>query len=102
MPNLDEFRKLGLSDSMIEALEKKGFEKPSPIQALTIPFLLSGTKDVVGQAQTGTGKTGAFGIPIIENIVPGAGHVQAIIMAPTRELAVQVAEEISSLSIDNK
>jgi ATP-dependent RNA helicase DeaD len=101
MPNLDKFRDLGLSDQMIDALRKKGFEEPTPIQALTIPFLLKGTKDVVGQAQTGTGKTGAFGIPLIENIVPGSNHVQALIMAPTRELAVQVAEEISSLSPDH-
>jgi len=102
MPNLDKFRALGLSDHMIDALRKKGFEEPTPIQALTIPFLLSGTKDVVGQAQTGTGKTGAFGIPLIENIVPDLGYVQALIMAPTRELAVQVTEEISSLSPDHK
>ncbi len=102
MPNLDKFRELGLSDQMIEALRKKGFEEPTPIQALTIPFLLKGTKDVVGQAQTGTGKTGAFGIPLIENIIPDAGYVQAIIMAPTRELAVQVTEEINSLSADHK
>ncbi len=101
MPNLDKFRQLGLSDQMIEALRKKGFEEPTPIQALTIPFLLSGTKDVVGQAQTGTGKTGAFGIPLIENIVSGAGFVQALIMAPTRELAVQVTEELNSLSPDH-
>ncbi len=102
MPNLDKFRELGLSDQMIEALRKKGFEEPTPIQALTIPFLLKGTKDVVGQAQTGTGKTGAFGIPLIENIVPDSGYVQALIMAPTRELAVQVTEEINSLSPDHK
>ncbi len=100
MSTLSKFRELGLSDNMIEALRKKGFEEPTPIQALTIPFLLSGTKDVVGQAQTGTGKTGAFGIPLIENIVPGSGHVKALIMTPTRELAVQVTEEISSLCLD--
>ncbi len=102
MPNLDKFRELGLSDHMIDALRKKGFEEPTPIQALTIPFLLKGTKDVVGQAQTGTGKTGAFGIPLIENIIPDSGFVQALIMAPTRELAVQVTEEINSLSFDHK
>ena len=102
MPNLEKFRELGLSDQMIDALRKKGFEEPTPIQALTIPFLLKGTKDVVGQAQTGTGKTGAFGIPLIENIVPEAGFVQALIMVPTRELAVQVTEEINSLSQDHK
>jgi ATP-dependent RNA helicase DeaD len=102
MPNLDKFRELGLSDQMIDSLRKKGFEEPTPIQSLTIPYLLKGTKDVVGQAQTGTGKTGAFGIPLIENIIPEFGNVQALIMVPTRELAVQVTEEISSLSTDHK
>jgi ATP-dependent RNA helicase DeaD len=104
MPNLDKFRQLGLSDQMIDALRKKGFEEPTPIQALTIPYLLKGNKDVVGQAQTGTGKTGAFGIPLIENIVPESKDksVQALIMAPTRELAVQVTEEINSLSLDHQ
>ncbi|MFT5703490.1 MAG: ATP-dependent RNA helicase DeaD, partial [Rickettsiales bacterium] len=100
--NLNGFEELGLSPKMVEVLKGKGFEAPTPIQALTIPFLLSGTKDVVGQAQTGTGKTGAFGIPLIEKIKPNAGYVQAIIMAPTRELAVQVTEEINSLSTDRQ
>ncbi len=100
MVTLTKFKELGLSDKMMEALRKKGFEEPTPIQALTIPYLLSGEKDVVGQAQTGTGKTGAFGIPLIENIAPKSGHVKALILAPTRELAIQVAEEINSLSLD--
>jgi len=100
MSNLSKFRELGLSDNMIEALRKKGFEEPTPIQTLTIPFLINGVKDVVGQASTGTGKTGAFGIPLIENIVGGSGIVKALIMTPTRELAVQVTEEISSLCLD--
>lgn len=97
MSNLVKFKELGLSDNMIEALRKKGFEEPTPIQTLTIPYLLSGTKDVVGQAQTGTGKTGAFGIPLIENIVPNTDGVKALVLAPTRELAIQVAEELNSL-----
>lgn len=96
MSNLENFRKLGLSEETIEALERKGFEEPSAIQALTIPLLLTSTKDIVGQAQTGTGKTAAFGLPIIEKITPGNGIVQALVLAPTRELAVQVAEEMSS------
>ena len=102
MENLAKFRELGLSDRMIEALSKKGFEEPTPIQALTIPFLLSSDKDVVGQAQTGTGKTGAFGIPLVERVTANSGKVKAIIMAPTRELAVQVTEEMSSLSPDRR
>ncbi len=96
MPNLDKFRSLGISDIMLEALRKKGFEEPTPIQAKTIPFLLANKKDLIGKAQTGTGKTAAFGIPVIENIVANKGNVQALVLAPTRELAIQVTEELSS------
>ena len=71
MSDIQDFRSLGLSEEMLTALELKGFETPSPIQALTIPRLLSGDKDLIGQAQTGTGKTAAFGIPIIENAEEG-------------------------------
>ncbi|TAN61793.1 DEAD/DEAH box helicase, partial [bacterium] len=73
-----------------------GFEEPTPIQVKTIPVLLTG-KDLIGQAQTGTGKTAAFGIPIIEKIDPLNKNVQALIIAPTRELAVQAAEEMNKL-----
>lgn len=97
MTNLAKFRELGLSDATLDALAQKGFEEPSPIQAAAIPLLLSGEKDVIGQAQTGTGKTAAFGIPIIEILKPGQGHVQAIILSPTRELTIQIAEELNSL-----
>ena len=65
---LEGFAALGLSDKTLKALSKKGFEEPSPIQALTIPVLLKGEKDVIGQAQTGTGKTAAFALPILEKI----------------------------------
>lgn len=94
--SLTTFESLGLSAEMLEALHKKGFTAPTPIQAQTIPLLLSGTRDIVGQAQTGTGKTGAFGIPLIEHIQGGSNQPQAIVLAPTRELALQVAEEIQS------
>ncbi|MCS5420559.1 MULTISPECIES: DEAD/DEAH box helicase [Psychrilyobacter] len=97
MEKMVEFRKLGLSDKTLAALEKKGFEKPSPIQALTIPALLNGEKDVIGQAQTGTGKTAAFSLPILEKMDENKRGVKAIVLAPTRELAIQVAEEINSL-----
>ena len=96
--NLVKFRDLGLSDVMLESLRKKGFEEPSPIQAKAIPFLLENKKDLIGKAQTGTGKTAAFGIPLIEKLMPGSKHVQAIILAPTRELAIQVAEEIATFA----
>ena len=98
---MNEFKKLGLSDTTIEALEKKGFKKPSAIQEKVIPILLAGEHDVIGQAQTGTGKTACFALPILEDLekVP---YVQAIILAPTRELAVQVAKEIDSLKGSRK
>jgi ATP-dependent RNA helicase DeaD len=97
MSKLEKFRELGISEKILKALEKKGFEEPTPIQAATIPLLLTGDKDVVGQAQTGTGKTAAFGIPIIERINDSRTYVQAAILAPTRELAIQIAEEMNSL-----
>ena len=96
MSNLEKFEKLGLSEKSLLAISKKGFEEPSPIQKLTIPMLLKNEKDIVGQAQTGTGKTAAFGLPIMDNLTEGTGKVQALIIAPTRELAVQVAEEMNS------
>ena len=102
MTNLVKFRDLGLSEMMLNSLRKKGFEEPTPIQAKTIPFLLANKKDLIGKAQTGTGKTAAFGIPIIENIVPDSKKIQAIILAPTRELAIQVAEELSSFAEEQK
>jgi ATP-dependent RNA helicase DeaD len=94
---MEEFKKLGLSENSLNALEKKGFTKPTSIQAKVIPLLLEGKKDVVGQSQTGTGKTASFALPILEKIQENARHVQAIILTPTRELAIQVAKEIGSL-----
>ena len=96
------FKKLGLSEDILKVLEQKGFEVPTPIQEKAIPALLSGKKDVVGQAQTGTGKTAAFGLPIIEMLSQKTGSPQALILAPTRELAVQVADEINSLKGSKK
>lgn len=96
MSNLEKFENLGLSEQSLLAIKKKGFEEPSPIQKLTIPLLLNNEKDIVGQAQTGTGKTAAFGLPIMDKIIESTGKVQALIITPTRELAVQVAEEMNS------
>ena len=98
MTDLSKFRDLGISQAMLDTLRSKGFEEPSAIQVKAIPILLKGTKDLIGKAQTGTGKTAAFGIPLIENIEPKKGHVQALILAPTRELAIQVTEELSSFA----
>lgn len=102
MEKLAKFKELGLSDEILKALKKKGFEEPTPIQALTIPVLLAGETDMVGQAQTGTGKTAAFGLPILEKIDDKAKGVQAIVLTPTRELAIQVAEELNSLKGNKK
>jgi ATP-dependent RNA helicase DeaD len=99
---MEKFRSLGLSENVLTALQKKGWETPSPIQEKTIPLLLSGHKDIVGQAQTGTGKTAAFGLPLIEKLDDNNKNVQALIMCPTRELAIQVAEEITSFRGDKK
>lgn len=96
MIDLNGFRELGVSENVLKALHKKGFEEPSPIQKLTIPKLLTSDKDVIAQAQTGTGKTAAFGIPIVELVDDREKYVQAIVLTPTRELAIQVAEEINS------
>lgn len=101
MEKLEQFRELGLSEKTLKALAKKGYEQPTPIQALTIPALLNGDKDIIGQAQTGTGKTAAFSLPILENFEPSK-VIQAIVLAPTRELALQVAEEMNSLAYGKK
>jgi ATP-dependent RNA helicase DeaD len=88
---LPGFRELGLSEPILEALAGVGYETPSPIQAQTIPLLLSGS-DLLGQAQTGTGKTAAFALPILQRLDLGRSKPQALVLAPTRELAIQVAE----------
>ena len=89
------FEELGLDPRLIEALNSLGYEAPTPIQQRTIPRLLAG-KDVIGQAQTGTGKTAAFALPILQAIQPKDRKTQALVLTPTRELAMQVAEAIHS------
>lgn len=93
---MQKFEDLGLSTELLNALSKKGFEEPSEIQRLVIPELLKERTHLIGQAQTGTGKTAAFSIPILETI-DADKTVKALILAPTRELANQVADEIYSL-----
>jgi ATP-dependent RNA helicase DeaD len=100
MQQLENFAALGLTQSTLDALEKKGFKEPTAIQAACIPLLLKEQCDVVGQAQTGTGKTAAFGLPILEVVDVKSNFVQALILSPTRELAVQVAAEIESMRGD--
>lgn len=91
-----KFGSLDLSKKLYSAISDMGFEEPSPIQVAAIPLLMEG-RDVIGQAQTGTGKTAAFGIPIVEKLNPKFRGVQALVLCPTRELAIQVAEEITKI-----
>ncbi|GAB62470.1 RNA helicase [Candidatus Jettenia caeni] len=91
------FEDLHVSEELRKAIKDMGFEEATPIQYQAIPYILKG-KDIIGQAQTGTGKTAAFGIPTLEMIDPGTRELQAIILCPTRELAIQVAEEMKKLS----
>src|SRR4051812_8047830 len=92
------FSELGLSPEILKAVDKMGFEEASPIQTAVIPTILSG-RDVVGQSSTGSGKTAAFAIPAIERVDPKVRAVQVLILCPTRELAVQVAEEAGKLAL---
>lgn len=94
-----KFSELGLSDSLLKAIKRSGYEEATPIQEQTIPMVLDG-KDVIGQAQTGTGKTAAFGLPIIEKVDTDNPNIQAIIISPTRELAIQTQEELYRLGKD--
>ncbi|MHC5269159.1 degradosome RNA helicase CshA [Enterococcus sp. LJL98] len=96
-----KFKDLNLSPDLLAAVERAGFEEATPIQAETIPLALEG-KDVIGQAQTGTGKTAAFGLPMLEKIDAGKRQVQGLVIAPTRELAIQTQEELHRLGRDKK
>lgn len=98
---LPEFAELGLGEQTLNALKAKGFETPSPIQKLTIPALLEDCSDIIAQAQTGTGKTAAFGLPIVELLEPKPACIQALVLVPTRELAIQVTDEIQSFRRQN-
>ena len=95
------FSELGLSPELLKAIERMGFEQASPIQAEAIPQLLTG-RDVIGQSQTGSGKTAAFGIPAVERVDANDKSVQVLMMCPTRELASQVAEEIAKIATFKK
>ena len=85
------FSELGLPENILKAVTEQGYEEPSPIQAAGIPALLKGG-DSIGQAQTGTGKTAAFALPLLSKVDPKSKSTQVLILAPTRELAIQVAE----------
>jgi len=91
---LEQFQRLGLSQNVLHAIEQLGYETPTEIQAQAIPHLLGGERDFIGLAQTGTGKTAAFGLPLLERLDPSKRHVQALVLAPTRELGQQIAQQI--------
>ena len=92
------FEDLGLDEYALAAVAKKGFVTPSPIQVLAIPRLLNGDSNLIARARTGTGKTAAFGLPIIQNIHDKSDHVEALVLEPTRELAMQTCEEMKSFT----
>ena len=94
------FKELGLQEEILTAIEKMGFVTPSPIQEKAIPQILSSEQDVIALAQTGTGKTAAFGLPILNQLDSNSKSVQAIILCPTRELCLQIAKELESFSAD--
>ncbi|CAI3266246.1 DEAD/DEAH box helicase [Enterococcus cecorum] len=96
-----KFTELNLSEELLSSIERSGFEEATPIQEATIPLALEG-RDVIGQAQTGTGKTAAFGLPMLEKIDPNNAQLQGLVIAPTRELAIQTQEELYRLGRDKK
>ena len=89
------FEELGVNEPLRHAIEDLGFENPMPVQEKVIPVLLNGDHDVVGLAQTGTGKTAAFGLPVIQRIDQSRRVPQALILAPTRELCLQIAGDLA-------
>ncbi|NJO89088.1 MAG: DEAD/DEAH box helicase [Chloroflexia bacterium] len=99
---MSTFRETGLKPEIISAIELMGFEKPTPIQEKTIPALLESENDILALAQTGTGKTAAFGLPVLNQIDLNDKNVQALVLCPTRELCVQISKDIESFSANLK
>ncbi|MBN8703130.1 MAG: DEAD/DEAH box helicase [Bacteroidetes bacterium] len=95
---MEDFKSLAINEKIIKAITEMGFEKPTAIQQETIPFLTQNSSDIVALAQTGTGKTAAFGIPLIQNIDNTKKNIQAIVLCPTRELCVQISNDIKEYS----
>jgi len=94
---ITSFHELPISPEVLHAIQDMGFEEPTPIQAASIPHILEG-RDILGQAQTGTGKTCAFAIPLIDRVDPENHHIQYLILSPTRELAIQIADEMHEVA----
>jgi len=96
------FEALGIEASLLSGIQSLGFVNPTPIQEKAIPILLSGTKDFVGLAQTGTGKTAAFGLPLLQLVDGNTRSPQALVVCPTRELCVQITKDITNFSINKR
>ena len=92
------FKDIGVNKELLKSIREMGFETPTPIQKESIPYLLTSHQDLISLAQTGTGKTAAFGLPIIQQIDPKIKHVQAIVLCPTRELCIQIAKDLTAYS----
>ena len=101
--DMKTFDELGVEPRLLKAIEELGFEHPMPIQEMVIPHLLEKDGDVVGLAQTGTGKTAAFGLPLLQRIDPESDATQALVIAPTRELCLQIAGDLADFAkyLDN-
>ncbi|MEA3487233.1 MAG: DEAD/DEAH box helicase, partial [Thermodesulfobacteriota bacterium] len=93
-----DFKQLGLRDELVKATESLGFQSPMPVQEKAMPVLLSGEKDFVGLAQTGTGKTGAFGLPLLQLIDTAKFNTQGIVICPTRELCLQITDDLKKFA----
>lgn len=95
---MTNFKDIGVNKELLKSILEMGFEAPTPIQKESIPYLLTSRQDLISLAQTGTGKTAAFGLPIIQQIDPKIKHVQAIVLCPTRELCIQIAKDLTVFS----
>ncbi len=99
---MSTFNELGLQEDVLEAIELLGFETPTKVQELAIPTILNSERDLIALAQTGTGKTGAFGLPSIQMVDPELKNVQVLVLSPTRELAIQIAKDLKSFAKKRK
>ena len=95
---MSTFQEMGFKKEILDAISEMGFETPTSIQDKAIPVILSSSRDIIGRAQTGTGKTGAFGLPILQKLNSKSEHVQALILCPTRELCIQITKEIQNFA----
>ena len=95
---LKTFEELGVSEDLLRAITEMGYEHPMPVQEEVIPYLLGEGNDVIALAQTGTGKTAAYGLPVLQKVNPEDKRTQAVILSPTRELCLQICEDLKDYS----